>query len=596
MIDLDLSGLANHFWQSTLCVGAAWVLTLTLKRNRASLRYWVWLAASVKFLVPFELLVTAGNHLGWRAAPAIAQPRMPAVISEISRPFLPSASEPRLTGAPAAPRNWQGILLFGVWLCGFTSATGCWLWWRQRLRGVRRTAIPLDLHLPLPVMSSRSWLEPGVFGIWKPVLLLPAGIQERLTPAQLDAVVEHELCHVRRRDNLTGAIHMVVEAVFWFHPLVWWLRSRLVEERERACDEEVLGRVTDARDYAEAILTVCRFYLELPPAYAAGVAGSNLRKRIEEIMAGRSLRQLDPGRKLLLATAGLAVVIAPIVVGMIDGQPLRAQSQPPERLAFAVASIKQDKSADPRSGGFFPAMQFLPGGRFVARNMPLFMIIAQAYNLPIQSDRLIGGPDWIREDKYDIEARSEEGTIPAGASVTVRDERMRLMVQTLLAERFKMIIHREIKELPVYAVVVRRGGPKLEKAAIQEKDCASRPTGLGFSESCHSFEGGQGRGIHGKAVTISDVALFVSNWTDHPVVDKTGIDGLFNVQSDGWVPMRPRMPRPPGQEPTAEDIAMGDPGRPTLFQIFDRLGLKLEPQKSPVEMFIIESIERPSQN
>jgi len=301
----------------------------------------VWLAASVKFLVPFGLLVSAGSQLGWRTAPAIPQRTIPVVISEISRPFLPSSSEPRLSADSPAPRNWPGILLFAVWTCGFSSAAGCWLRWRQRIRKARRAAIAVDLHLAVPVMSSRSRLEPGVFGIWKPVLLLPEGIQERLTPAQLQTVVEHELCHVRRRDNLTGAIHMVVEAVFWFHPLVWWLRSRLVEERERACDEDVLGRVTDACDYVEAILTVCRFYLELPPAYAAGVGGSNLRKRIEEIMAGRSLRELDPGRMLLLATAGLAAVVAPIVIGMIDGQPMRAQSQPSERLAFAVASIKE---------------------------------------------------------------------------------------------------------------------------------------------------------------------------------------------------------------------------------------------------------------
>ena len=79
-----------------------------------------------------------------------------------------------------------------------------------------------------------------MFGVWKPVLLLPDGIQERMTPAQLQAVLAHELCHVSRQDNLTAAIHMVVEAIFWFHPFVWWIRARSVEERERACDEEVL--------------------------------------------------------------------------------------------------------------------------------------------------------------------------------------------------------------------------------------------------------------------------------------------------------------------------------------------------------------------
>lgn len=159
-----------------------------------------------------------------------------------------------------------------------------------------------------------------------------------------------------------------------------------------------------------------------------------------------------------------------------------------------------------------------------------------------------------------------------------------------------MIIRREIKELPVYALVLRKGGPKLQKATMDEKDCASRPTEWGEDASCHSFQGGQGRGIHGQAVSISDVADFVSNWTDQPVIDKTGLDGLFNIQTDGWVPIRPRMPRPPGQEPTAEDIAFADPARPTLFRILDRLGLKLESQKAPVEMFVIESAQRPSEN
>ena len=78
-------------------------------------------------------------------------------------------------------------------------------------------------------------------GLFRPILLLPADITERLQPRELQAILAHELCHVRRRDNLTSAIHMIVEAVFWFYPLVWWIGARLVEERERACDEAVLS-------------------------------------------------------------------------------------------------------------------------------------------------------------------------------------------------------------------------------------------------------------------------------------------------------------------------------------------------------------------
>ena len=107
-------------------------------------------------------------------------------------------------------------------------------------------------------MSSPTVLEPGVFGVFRPVLVLPGDIFDSLTPGQLQAVIEHELCHVRHRDNLTAAIHMFVETVFWFHPLVWWVGKRLVEERERACDEEVLQLGSEPRVYAEGILKICK--------------------------------------------------------------------------------------------------------------------------------------------------------------------------------------------------------------------------------------------------------------------------------------------------------------------------------------------------
>ena len=102
----------------------------------------------------------------------------------------------------------------------------------------------------------------------------------QLTPDQLEAVFAHELCHVRRRDNLTAALHMIVEAVFWFHPLVWWLGARMVDERERACDEDVLRLGGEPQVYAESVLKVCEFYLESPVACVAGVTGSNLQKRM----------------------------------------------------------------------------------------------------------------------------------------------------------------------------------------------------------------------------------------------------------------------------------------------------------------------------
>ncbi len=195
-----------------------------------------------------------------------------------------------------------------------------------------------------------------------------------MRPAQLEAIFAHELSHVRRRDNLAAAIHMLVEAIFWFHPLVWWLGARLVDERERACDEEVLKSGREPQVYAEGILTVCRHYLESPLICAAGVTGSNLKRRIEAIMARRIGRELTLSVKLLLAGAGALALAVPVTIGLLHAPPLRAQTPtateaPP---TFEVASIKP---SDPGARGMM--IRFAPGGRFTAKGATLKSLTAR---------------------------------------------------------------------------------------------------------------------------------------------------------------------------------------------------------------------------
>ena len=156
-------------------------------------------------------------------------------------------------------------------------------------------------------------MEPGVVGLWRPVILVPSGIEDDLTPRQLAAVLTHELCHIRRRDNTTAAVHMIVEAAFWFHPLVWWIGARLLEERERACDQEVLRICGEPRTYAEGIVSVCRRYVESPMPCVAGVSGSNVNNRIRDIMTNRTAVKLSGAQKAVLASAGAMVLVAPIL-------------------------------------------------------------------------------------------------------------------------------------------------------------------------------------------------------------------------------------------------------------------------------------------
>ena len=154
---------------------------------------------------------------------------------------------------------------------------------------------------------------------------------------------------MRRRDNLAAAIHQVVEAVFWFHPLAWWLGRRLVAEREQACDEAVLRWGGEPGAYAESILTTCRFAVESAPVGMVGVAGADLKRRMEQIMMNDKTRALTVWRKLLLTVMASTSVAGPIAVGVVGASPLVAQTGPPtvERLDDAVTLTGSAVRLDP---------------------------------------------------------------------------------------------------------------------------------------------------------------------------------------------------------------------------------------------------------
>jgi bla regulator protein BlaR1 len=244
--------VANHLWQSTLFAIVAGLLTLALRKDQARVRYGLWLAASVKFLLPFSLLVALGAHM---AVPHVAGAKTSAyiIVEQASRPFAqPTASvvHPSLLSALLP------VALSLVWLCGFVAVLSRWVMRWRRISLATQTASPLcdgrevetlrtleraaGLSGPIPFLLSQDSMEPGIFGIARPILLWPVGISQHLHDDHLKAILAHEVCHVRRRDNLAATVHMCVEALFWFYPLVWWIGARLIDERERACDEAVL--------------------------------------------------------------------------------------------------------------------------------------------------------------------------------------------------------------------------------------------------------------------------------------------------------------------------------------------------------------------
>ena len=336
----------NHLWQSTVFAMVAGLLTIAFRDNRAHVRYWLWFSASVKFFIPFTLLVNLGSLLSWaQAGQWLAQKEIAVTIVQVSQPFPDAWPSVSSTGSTPDFPNWLGLTILGVWVCGCGSIAFIRLQMWRRIRAVVRASTPFQIlgaEIPasVQVRSAPGLLEPGVVGWLRPILLLPAGIEQHLTPPQLDAVLTHELCHVGRRDNVTAGIHMVSEAVFWFHPLVWWIGARLVDERESACDEEVIRLGSNPRVYAESILKTCEFYVESPLACVAGVTGSDLTKRIEAIMRNQAAKAVSLWKKLVLGTAIVLAVAIPVGVGVLNAPRLHAQSTPTDASspAFKAAS------------------------------------------------------------------------------------------------------------------------------------------------------------------------------------------------------------------------------------------------------------------
>src|SRR5581483_1370037 len=171
-----LSPIANHLWQSSLFAAIIGSLTLALRNNRARVRHWVWLAASLKFLIPFSVLISLGGQIHWRSAAQTTQSSVSVVMEEVSQPFTVPAASPEAISAGSPAANPSPALLWTVWASGFLGIScSWWIRWR-RLSAAVRAGSPVQLEIPIRAVSSPTLWEPGVFGVFRQVMLLPEGI------------------------------------------------------------------------------------------------------------------------------------------------------------------------------------------------------------------------------------------------------------------------------------------------------------------------------------------------------------------------------------------------------------------------------------
>jgi uncharacterized protein (TIGR03435 family) len=271
--------------------------------------------------------------------------------------------------------------------------------------------------------------------------------------------------------------------------------------------------------------------------------GSRLVDRIEGLLARG--RVFSPA----VSRGRVAVSAVALLVCMIAGAAApRVIAFAQERPSFEVATVKP---SDPDHAG---AQMFSPGpGRFTAMTATLKDLVAWANG--VRRFQVSGGPGWFDSDHYDISAKAD-----GAPNFTI----LRPMLRTLLEDRFRLGLHRETRELPVYELVVGKSGPKMRQV-----DAA----GLGV---------GTGRGrLTGKGTDIATFAQVLSDQVDHVVVDQTGLAGFYEFTLT-WA---------------ADDAPAGDEPGPSLFAaLYEQLGLKLEPAKGPVEVLVIDHVEKPDAN
>jgi uncharacterized protein (TIGR03435 family) len=273
-----------------------------------------------------------------------------------------------------------------------------------------------------------------------------------------------------------------------------------------------------------------------------------------------------------------------------DAAPPSAKNAPAAKpTAFDVVSIRPSKPSS--FGGGFHWETSPDGYQVTGQSMWYTIMIAyfpQGYSY-WSDDRLLGAPLWVTKDLYDINAKVTPNDIAEWQKQGIdlnHKEMLRAMLRTMLADRCKLVVHRIPGEIPSYALVVGRHGPKLKEWKPDEPIPSS---GMAFPDGGRAVFDHGGQTIHFYKVSMESFAWYISMFKNPgwPVQDKTGLTGMYD-----FVLQSQNMGSPPSGQ---EDLSASDPG-PSIHEDLDALGLTLKPSKAPAESLVIDHIERPSEN
>jgi uncharacterized protein (TIGR03435 family) len=408
-------------------------------------------------------------------------------------------------------------------------------------------------------------------------VLVPVGALAGLPAEQMEALLLHELAHIRRYDYLINALQNTVEALLFYHPAVWWISGHMRQEREMCCDDIVVAITGDTQSYARALAEIGAAEHAHYHAAVASTGGS-LSNRVARLLG--EPRQGERTHSPAAVAASVALVAITTMAAF--GQTARPQ--------FEVASIKP---AAENAG----AMMRAQPGRLIA-NASLHVLIQNAFGL--QPFQIIGGPEWIAAEQFNVDAK---------AAGNPGDAQMFLMLRSLLEDRFELRSHQDSREMTVYTLMAARGGPKLSSprngSCVAETDVVgplaepaapmAPPTqGVDTLSKCGGVDvtlGPGGARIRGSKVPMAEFVRVLSRVLRRPVSDQTGFTGQFDVAAD-FLPddTTPGLPPPP---PGA--IPFGN-ASPSIFSAVQEMGLRLESTRRPVNVLVVDHVERPVAN
>jgi uncharacterized protein (TIGR03435 family) len=581
--------LLHFLWQGLLLALLLRLVKMITTPAVAGIRYRA--ASLILLLMPVTLVVTAWREMGVQPLP---HSRGSEALQGTATSTDVYAAREAVLYAPTEGTLRAGIAgwVVCIWMAGVvalsTRAFGGWAR-AQRLRRyaehatfeleemMRRLQVRLRVSAPVRLCMSAMVEVPTVIGWLRPYILLPVTTITGLSDSQVTALVAHELAHVRRNDYLENLVQTAIETVLFYHPAVWWVGKQMRIEREHCCDDMAVRVCGNRVAYAEALARLEESRVRNPePALAA--TGGELLGRIRRLLG----QPENTSRSLGAITAGALVMLAALAPAIVA---LRAAPQEAE-LAFEVASIKRDITGQPG-----PVYNMLPP-LFRVERATLKNLIRMAYW--VHDFQILGGPGWIKADRYDIEAKTPGNPVlnqsSAGLNEGYRAMQLRRL-QTLLHDRFKLAVHRETKEMPIYELTVAKGGPKLEPPNCIQRDLRD-PIAPGKTMTDYCGFGGWSAGRY-EATTggMTDLAGGLSDLLERVVVDKTGITGMYHLHltftpDDSTI----RLPDLPGSPPPPVD------GPDIFTALQEQLGLKLESAKGPVEVLVIDHAEKPSEN